>query len=90
MLQTCLVTNLTDGQVLVEGVNPRNPAEAMGRTSHNKLCFFPGSGPQLKGQIVTVHINEVRAYSLFGSIVSQQAPMPSVQLASPRAGLVMA
>lgn len=59
-------------QVLVEGVNPRNPAEAMGRTSHNKLCFFPGDGPLLKGKMVTVHVNEVRAYSLFGNIVSQK------------------
>ena len=57
-------------QVLVEGVNPRNPAEAMGRTSHNKLCFFPGEGHLLKGRMVMVHIDEVRAYSLFGKIVT--------------------
>ena len=57
-------------QVLVEGVNPRNPAEAMGRSSHNKLCFFPGNGAQLKGSLVNVHIEEVRAYSLFGKIIT--------------------
>ena len=59
-------------QVLVEGLNPRNPSEAMGRTSHNKLCFFPGNGLQMKGSTVTVHIEEVRAYSLFGRMLSQQ------------------
>lgn len=59
-------------QVLVEGVNPRNPGEAMGRTSHNKLCFFPGNGPELKGKMVTVHIEEVRAYSLFGKMLGQE------------------
>lgn len=60
-------------QVLVEGINPRNPAEAMGRTSHNKLCFFPGEGLLLKGRMVMVHVDEVRAYSLFGKIVTQHA-----------------
>lgn len=73
-------------QVLVEGVNPRNPAEAMGRTSHNKLCFFPGEGALLKGRMVMVHIEEVRAYSLFGKIVTQEfantnlSPLPKREL----------
>ena len=55
----------------MEGANPRNLAEAMGRTSHNKLCFFPGQGSVLKGRMVMVHVEEVRAYSLFGKIVTQ-------------------
>lgn len=57
-------------QVLVEGVNPKNGTEAMGRTSHNKLCFFPGNGTALKGKIVKVHVNEIRAYTLSGYAVA--------------------
>ena len=54
----------------MEGPNPRDPSQAMGRTRHNKLCFFPGSGPELKGTVVNVQVEEVRAYTLSGSIVS--------------------
>lgn len=57
-------------QVLVEGSNPKNSAEAMGRTRHNKLVFFPGDGAALKGQLVSVHVDMVHAYSLFGTRVA--------------------
>lgn len=53
-------------QVLVEGPNPKNPLEAMGRTRHNKLLFFEGDGAALKGRLVHVHVDLVHAYSLFG------------------------
>lgn len=56
-------------EVLVEGPNPRDPAQAMGRTRHNKLCFFPGNGPELKGTVVNVQVEAIRAYTLSGSIV---------------------
>lgn len=56
--------------MLVEGVNPKNPAEAMGRTSHNKLCFFPGDGLALKGRLLKVHVDEIRAYTLSGHLVA--------------------
>ena len=58
-------------QVLVEGPNPKNPNEAMGRTTHNKLTFFPApqGAAQLKGQLVDVHITTVHAFSLFGDMV---------------------
>lgn len=38
----------------VEGPNPRDPGQAMGRTRHNKLAFFPGDGQALKGRLVQV------------------------------------
>jgi tRNA-2-methylthio-N6-dimethylallyladenosine synthase len=53
----------------VEGSNPRDEAQAMGRTRHNKLCFFPGDSAALKGSTVSVRIDQIRAYSLFGVIV---------------------
>lgn len=56
-------------EVLVEGPNPRDPTQAMGRTRHNKLCFFPGNGAELKATLVNVKIEEIRAYTLSGSIV---------------------
>jgi tRNA-2-methylthio-N6-dimethylallyladenosine synthase len=56
-------------EVLVEGPNPRADGQAMGRTRHNKLCFFDGDGHALFGALVRVRIEQVRAYSLFGSMV---------------------
>ena len=61
-------------QVLVEGPNPKNSAEAMGRTSHNKLCFFPGDGNKLKGTLVDVRVEEIRAYTLSGRIADASQP----------------
>lgn len=52
----------------MEGPNPRDPAQAMGRTQHNKLCFFPGDGAALKGELVDVQIEGVRAYTLTGTL----------------------
>jgi tRNA-2-methylthio-N6-dimethylallyladenosine synthase len=57
-------------EVLVEGPNPRDPSQAMGRTRHNKLCFFPGNGAELKAKLVNVKVEAIRAYTLSGSIVS--------------------
>eukprot|EP00887_Chlorella_sp_A99_P004685 scaffold4.g4685.t1 len=53
-------------EVLVEGPNPRDPGQAMGRTRQNKLAFFPGDGTALKGRLVTVQVEHVRAYTLIG------------------------
>jgi len=59
-------------EVLVEGPNPRNPSlEAVGRTRHNKVTFFPTGSIDpisLRGQLVTVRIKEVRAYTLYGTL----------------------
>ena len=46
----------------------------MGRTSHNKLCFFPGDGNKLKGSLVDVRVEEIRAYTLSGQMAD--APQP--------------
>jgi tRNA-2-methylthio-N6-dimethylallyladenosine synthase len=58
-------------EVLVEGPNPRDDRQAMGRTRHNKLCFFDGDGHALFGKLVMVQIELVRAYTLFGSMVDR-------------------
>jgi len=53
-------------EVLVEDINPKNPAQVMGRTRGNRLTFFEGNIEQLRGRVVPVKITEVRAFSLTG------------------------
>ncbi|EFN57360.1 hypothetical protein CHLNCDRAFT_30275 [Chlorella variabilis] len=55
-------------EVLVEGPNPRDPAQAVGRTRHNKLLYFAGDGEALRGQLVDVRVDRVHAYTLYGSM----------------------
>jgi tRNA-2-methylthio-N6-dimethylallyladenosine synthase len=60
-------------QVLVEGINPKDPSQLMGRTRTNRLTFFPipageATGPAL-GRLVPVRIEQVRAFSLSGVAV---------------------
>jgi tRNA-2-methylthio-N6-dimethylallyladenosine synthase len=59
-------------QILVEGTNPKDPGQMMGRTRTNRLTFFPGQrpdGPALRpGELVNVRIEEVRAFSLSGKL----------------------
>ncbi len=62
-------------EVLVEGVNPRNPAQAFGRSRHNKLVYFDGDGQELVGRKVVVRIDTAHAYSLFGDVVDVVAPL---------------
>jgi len=61
-------------QVLVEGVNPKQADQVMGRTRTNRLTFFPAaraSGGQWQaGDLVDVRIEEVRAFSLSGIALS--------------------
>lgn len=57
-------------QVLVEGPNPKVAGQAMGRSRHNKLVFFDGDGAALTGELVTVFVDRVHAYSLFGRQVA--------------------
>ena len=59
--------------ILVEGINPRDSHQMMGRTRTNRLTFFPGqradqTALQL-GELVTVRIEEVRAFSLSGKLI---------------------
>jgi tRNA-2-methylthio-N6-dimethylallyladenosine synthase len=60
-------------QILVEGPNPRDPEQAMGRTRSNRLTFFPARRPDgsslRPGDLVSVRIETVRAFSLSGSLV---------------------
>ncbi|MEB3172192.1 MAG: MiaB/RimO family radical SAM methylthiotransferase, partial [Synechococcaceae cyanobacterium] len=60
-------------EVLVEGANPRDGEQAMGRTRTNRLTFFPAQradgSPVRPGDLVTVKIDTVRAFSLSGSLV---------------------
>jgi len=59
-------------QILVEGSNPKDPAQVMGRTRTNRLSFFPGLRPDgtaiQAGDLVDVRIEEVRAFSLSGTL----------------------
>ena len=61
-------------QVLVEGVNPKDPQQVMGRTRTNRLTFFPAArnpvqpeaGSWQAGDLVDVRIEAVRPFSLSG------------------------
>ncbi len=59
-------------QILVEGTNPKDPAQVMGRTRTNRLTFFPAKrrdGTEIRpGELVDVLIQEVRAFSLSGTL----------------------
>jgi len=61
-------------QVLVEGINPKDPEQVMGRTRTNRLTFFPAAnsagGHWQGGDLVDVHIDEVRAFSLSGTAIA--------------------
>ncbi|MEO0409665.1 MAG: tRNA (N6-isopentenyl adenosine(37)-C2)-methylthiotransferase MiaB [Cyanobacteria bacterium P01_A01_bin.135] len=58
-------------QVLVEGVNPKDSGQVMGRTRGNRLVFFEG-GPEAQGQLIDVEITQVRAFSLTGQPVAHR------------------
>ena len=59
-------------EILVESSNPKNPNQVMGRTRTNRLTFFPGQNadgsPIKPGDLVTVQIEEMRAFSLSGKL----------------------
>ncbi len=58
-------------EVLIEGFNPKNQEQLMGRTRTNRLTFFPEKGPTgylyKPGELVSLQINEVRSFSLSGT-----------------------
>ncbi|NJK38312.1 MAG: tRNA (N6-isopentenyl adenosine(37)-C2)-methylthiotransferase MiaB [Oscillatoriales cyanobacterium RM2_1_1] len=62
-------------EILVEGCNPRDLTQVMGRTRGNRLTFFPGDFAELKGQLINVKITEVRPFSLTGEVVQRLAPV---------------
>jgi tRNA-2-methylthio-N6-dimethylallyladenosine synthase len=59
-------------QILVEGRNPKDPQQVMGRTRTNRLTFCAGEradGTALQpGDLVNVRIEQVRAFSLGGKL----------------------
>ena len=59
-------------QILVEGRNPKDPHQVMGRTRTNRLTFCAGEradGTALQpGDLVNVRIEQVRAFSLGGKL----------------------
>jgi len=55
-------------EVLVEGANPKNPQQLMGRTRTNRLVFLPATAGHGPGDLVQVHIDVVRPFSLSGSL----------------------
>ena len=56
----------------MEGINPRDPSQQLGRTRANRLTFFPSRRADdsliQPGDLVNVHIEEVRAFSLSGTL----------------------
>ncbi|MBF2076956.1 MAG: tRNA (N6-isopentenyl adenosine(37)-C2)-methylthiotransferase MiaB [Synechococcales cyanobacterium T60_A2020_003] len=56
-------------EILVEDQNPKDPNQVMGRTRTNRLTFCNGKIEDLKGQLVQVHVTEVRAFSLTGELL---------------------
>jgi len=63
-------------EVLVEEQNPKDQTQVMGRTGGNRLTFFKGDIHELKGQLVMVKINEVRAFSLTGEPIEMRQALP--------------
>ena len=64
-------------EILVEGTNPKDPSQVMGRTRTNRLTFFPASdsqgGSHHPGDLVQVRIDTVRAFSLGGELAATHA-----------------
>ncbi len=60
-------------QVLVEGANPKDADQVMGRTRTNRLTFFPAARSDGRrwqpGDLVKVRIEAVRSFSLSGTPV---------------------
>jgi tRNA-2-methylthio-N6-dimethylallyladenosine synthase len=57
-------------EILVEGINPKDPQQVMGRTRTNRLTFFPAAkadgGAWQAGDLAAVRIEAVRPFSLSG------------------------
>ena len=60
-------------EILIENINPKNSSQLMGRTRTNRLTFFPRSSSDGElhkpGKIVTIKIDEIRPFSLSGSLI---------------------
>jgi tRNA-2-methylthio-N6-dimethylallyladenosine synthase len=60
-------------EILIENINSKNDSQMMGRTRTNRLTFFPRTTSDSKshqpGEIVNIKINEIRPFSLTGSLL---------------------
>ncbi len=60
-------------EILIENVNSKNSSQLMGRTRTNRLTFFPRSSSNgtlhKPGEIVNIRIDEIRPFSLTGSLI---------------------
>jgi tRNA-2-methylthio-N6-dimethylallyladenosine synthase len=56
-------------EVLVDGPATRNPADATGHTTCNKVVNFPAEGRMAAGALVRVRITAAKAHSLYGKLV---------------------
>ena len=59
-------------EILIENINSKNMSQLMGRTRTNRLTFFTNSSSEGKsykpGEIVNIKINEIRPFSLTGTL----------------------
>ena len=60
-------------EILIESINSKDNSQLMGRTRTNRLTFFPRFRNDIishePGEIVNVKIDEIRAFSLTGSLL---------------------
>lgn len=56
-------------EVLVEGLNPKDPTQVMGRTRGNKIAFFPGNLDDMRATLVNVKVNSATASCLHCEVV---------------------
>lgn len=55
-------------EVLVEGESKSNPERWQGRTRTNKIVLFPRGEEDLTGKLVTIHIDKVQSWNLYGEV----------------------
>jgi tRNA-2-methylthio-N6-dimethylallyladenosine synthase len=56
-------------KVLVDGTSARNPEDASGHTTCNKVVNFNAHGRRLHGQVVPVRITRLHPHSLYGELM---------------------
>lgn len=56
-------------EILVEGINPKNDSQLLGRTSCNRIVFFTGDS-SLIGKLITVKIIDAGNWSIRGELQS--------------------
>lgn len=57
-------------EVLVEERNVKKPTQVMGRTRHGYIVYCDGDIDELRGKLVTVHIDASQTYYLAGKLIN--------------------